>query len=288
MLRRTWLTPHRGLLLLAGLLLMACGGSSTVLAPPTSTPTPAATCAALLPGSGPIDLGSSFVYPIAFPTGSVRTTDMVTTSGVGLFTVHSFDACSPNTSVSAVQTFFTTQLPALPHGWIPATTFPYDGGLMQNCAACWSDPKGGPIYYLAFDTFIDRGNNVVTYHAHYAVFAQDLPSCNSNFTNSPIPGFQFFLSGQPDLPLPPFTLVAPDSASHLRGYDLCSPGTTASISTFMLHELPATGWTQIAGGANPQCFYTDECWSKSSNVISWSVTGFTADDWHIAWHPSGP
>lgn len=289
MSRLSWLTPQRGLLALAGLLLMACGGSSTVLTPlaPTATATTAPTCAALLSGSGPIDLGTSFVYPIAFPTDSVRTADTVTTSGVGLFTVHAFDVCSPATSVSAAQSFFATQLPALPHGWIPSTTFPADGGLMQNCAACWYDPKGGPIYYLAFDTFTDRGNSLVTYHAHYAVFDQSLPSCNPNFSSSPITGFQFFLPGQPQLPLPPFTLVAPDDASHLRGFDLCGPGTTTSISTFMLQELPATGWAHIPGSSNAQCFYTDQCWSKGSSVISWSITGFTADDWHIAWHPAG-
>ncbi len=282
-------------LAVAALTVMACGNtsvasgvliSSTTMAT-TSTATATPTCAAALPGATPINLGAGFVYPIVFPGSTVGTTATQTVSGPGLYSVYAFDACTPGTSVSGVSAFFAAQLPALPHGWIATTTFPSDGGLMQPCTAgCWYDPKGGPFYYLTFDNLTDQGGGVVTYHGRYAV-SPDFPSCNSNFTNSPIHGIQSFLPGTtPPLPLPPLTSVAPDDAMALRGYDLCSAGTTASVNAFMLKELPATGWTKVASDA--RCFYTDECWTNSGTAISWNVSNADNTNWHIAWHPSGP
>jgi hypothetical protein len=279
---RTWAA-----LVAVAICLAACGTTSSLAGVvPTATPTAAPTCATLLPGATTIDLASAgFVYPIAFPSGTVGTTPTQTASGSGLYTVYSFDACSPSTTPGAVTSFFAAQLPALPHGWIGATTFPLDGGLMQTCASgasCWFDPKGGPIYYLSFDGIADSGNDMVTYHAHWAV-SPNFPTCNSNFSSSPITGFQSFLPGMtPPAPLPPLTLVVPDDAAGLRGVDLCSAGTAASVSAFLQKELPAEGWTKVA--SDTRCFYTDECWTGGSSAISWHVDDPT--DWHIAWHPS--
>jgi hypothetical protein len=288
--------PGRALVVLAAaaLAVMACGTTSVVsgvLTTPTTAPTATATatptCATALPGATPINLGAGFVYPIVFPASTVGTAATQTAGGPGLYSVYAFEACTPGTSVSAVSAFFAAQLPALPHGWIATTLFPSDGGLMQPCTAgCWYDPKGGPLYYLTFDTLTDHGGGVVTYHGRYAV-SPDFPNCNSNFTNSPTPGIQSFLPGiTPALPLPPLTSVVPDDAAGLRGYDLCSAGTTASVTTFMQTELPATGWTKVASDA--RCFYTDECWTNSGTAISWNVSNSDNTDWHIAWHSSTP
>ena len=68
----------------------------------------------------------------------------------------------------------------------------------------------------------------------------------------------------------------------LRGYDLCSSGTVASITAFMTSALQATGWNKVA--ANARCFYADQCWTRDLTVISWHV-----DDplnWHIAYRPA--
>lgn len=278
------------LLIVPVFLLSACGATASTGAtatptpPPTPTATPVPTCATALPGSTSIGLGASFVYPMAYPANTVGTSATITASGSGLFSIYTLNACTPGTTVSAASSFYATTLSTLPHGWIPWHTFPYNGGLMQACSApCFYDPKGGPLYYIVFDQFTDRGSGVVTYRIRYATF-DAFPSCDSNFTAGP-PAAQdlFFVPGYtPALPLPPVSSTVPDSASGgVRGFDICSPGTTASISAFMTTELPATGWTKI--GADSHCIYTDQCWQNGSAIISWSVTGFTASNWHIAW-----
>lgn len=286
-------------LLAASLLVAACSESSTAENAPTATPaptatitpaptaTPAPTCASALPGAGSINLGASgFVYPIAFPPHTVGTAPALVVAGAGLFTGYSFNACTSSTTTNGVTSFFGSTLPSLQHGWIPSTTYPADGGLMTPCSApCFYDPKGGPFYYLVFDQFHDHGGGIVTYRARWSV-SPDFPTCGSNFTSgAPAQQDVFFLPNQsPAVPLPPLSSTVPDDASGgLRGFDVCSPGTTASISAFMTKELPATGWHQIAGTSNPACFYTSQCWQHGSAVISWAVAGFTADDWHIAW-----
>jgi hypothetical protein len=105
------------------------------------------------------------------------------------------------------------------------------------------------------------------------------PTCNDNFTRSPIKGAQTAVEG---VPLPPQTYVVPDDATNLRGYDLCSAGTAASVSTYLTGALPSAGWTHVA--SDPRCFYQDQCWTKgSAAAISWHVDDPT--DWHIAYHP---
>ena len=280
-------------LLLSGCTAAAGSQSNGGGAPGTTTPTAAATapaspanCAAALPGSGPINLQQSgFVYPIAFPTSTVGTTVQQVISGTGLFTVSTFNACSPSTSVSAVQAFYAAQLPALQHGWSATPNFPADGGLMTSCGqACWSDAKGGPFYYLIFDHYKDQGNGIITYRARYAI-APAPPNCGSNFYGSPeAQDFIFFLPGSsPVFPLPPMSSTVVDDASGgIRGYDVCSPGAPTSIIAFMTKELPTTGWTRISG-SDSHCVYSDECWKNGSEIISWSATGFSATDWHVAW-----
>lgn len=260
------------------LLLAACGGigssggtsglTSTSAAAPTNTPAPS--CATALAGGTPVDLSAQgFVYPITFPTGTVATTPTQTASGVGLFTVHQFDTCSPSASVSAVQTTLQNGLTHIEHNWIGATTFPFDGGLMQPCSFCYWNPKGGPIYYLMFSAFTDHGGGVITYHGEWAVFDDAaLPTCGGNFTSDAAKSGLFFLPGvTPPVPVPPFSATVPDDAAGgVRGFDLCSPGTSASITSFLSTELPRTGWTP---GTSSACVFSAHCWVQGSNAISW-------------------
>jgi hypothetical protein len=111
-----------------------------------------------------------------------------------------------------------------------------------------------------------------------AATAPAQPNCNSNFANSPIQGVQTSVEG---VPLPPVTYVVPDNAAGLRGYDLCSSGTAASVTAFLTNSLPTSGW---AKGSDPRCFYSDECWTKGTSAISWQVSDPTL--WHIAYHPT--
>lgn len=273
-------------------LLAACGAQSNIVGggPATATtngsPTApvALTCTTALPGAQPVNLGSNFVYPIAFPANSIATAPQQTAGGTGLFTVYTFDGCSPNTSVSGFTSFLANALTSVQHAWAGATLFPVDGGLMSTCNSnpCYWNAKGGPTYYITFDTITLKGNGVVTWHARYAIFDDGaLPTCNANFSNSPVTGYQFFVNGMtPPVPLPPFTLLTPDDAAGSTGMDLCSPGTASSVSTFMTTELTKEGWQQVA--SNQKCVFTSQCWTGGGSAISWQVTDPT--DWIIAYH----
>lgn len=283
-----WRAVGRALLVVMGLTVSACGASSTAGGQPTATVRPTATtqpsCASVRPDATTIDLKPpDFLYPIVFPPETVGSAPQQVVSGSGLFTVYSFTACTPDTTIAGTQAFYATQLGALQHGWLNAQAFPADGGLMESCGAatCWFNPKGGPLYYLIFDQYADRGAGVVTYRARWAV-SPGFPTCGPNYSASGSARDVYFLPGYtPSLPLPPLSATTPDDAAGgLRGYDICSPGTAQSVSAFMAKELPATGWTKIA--SNAACFYTAQCWQNGSAFISWSVAGDPLN-WMIAW-----
>jgi hypothetical protein len=266
------------LLLLAGLAWLAAGCAvSTGAGSPTATATSVPTCTTALPGSSAIDLQAhGFIYPITYPPNTVSATISATASGPGLFTVNQFTACTPATTVSAVQSFYTSQLLALQHGWIITNLFPADGGLMTACSApCFWDPKGGDIYYLVFDQFTDHGAGVVTYRGRWAVFdISMLPSCNANFSSSN-PAAQrevyFVGSGATAFPAPPLSSIAPDDASGgVRGYDICSPGTAASVKAFLDKEAPADGWTKVTT-SDAHCTIPLNCWTKGGQFWSWGA-----------------
>lgn len=270
------------LLLLAGLawLVAGCGattgaGGATPTATATATPVP--TCTSAVPGASAIDLAShGFLYPITYPDKTLSSAISTTASGPGLFTVNQFTACTPGMAVDAVQSFYTSQLPALQHGWYTATTFPADGGLMTACSApCFWNPKGGNIYYLVFDQFTDHGAGIVTYRGRWAVFdISTLPSCNSNFspTNTAAQRQVFFVgSGDTAFPVPPLSSITPDDASGgLRGYDICSPGTAASVTAFLNKEVPADGWTKVTA-SDAHCTIASNCWTKGGQFWSWGT-----------------
>lgn len=293
---RDWRTARRATLIIAAtLLLSACGASSTTGGQPTATTAPQptataeATCASALPGATAINLqGQGFVYPIVFPTGSVGVAPQQVASGPGIFTVYSFMVCSPDTTPAEVKAFFASHLGVLKHGWLGAQTFPTDGGLMANCGAtqCWFNPKGGPLYYLIFDQYADKGGGVVTYQARWAV-SPEFPACGPNFVASGSARDVYFIPGYtPPFPLPPLSSTVPDDASGgLRGYDVCSPGTAQSVNAFLTKELPATGWTKIA--TSSACFYSSQCWRNGSTILSWNV-GNDPLNWNIAWRATQP
>jgi hypothetical protein len=283
----------RALLVVMGLLMSACGVSGAAGGQPTATVQPTATaqptCASVLPGATAIDLQpEGFLYPIVFPPGSIGSAPQQVVSGSGLFSVYTFTICTAGTTIASAQAFYATQLGALQHGWLDAQIFPADGGLMVSCGAarCWFNPKGGPLYYLTFDQYVDRGAGIVTYRARWAV-SPGFPACGPNYSASGSARDVYFLPGYtPSLPLPPLSATTPDDASGgLRGYDVCSPGTAQSVSAFMAKELPATGWTKVA--SNAACFYAAQCWQNGSAFISWNVASDPLN-WMIAWRSPLP
>jgi hypothetical protein len=75
-----------------------------------------------------------------------------------------------------------------------------------------------------------------------------------------------------DIPLPPDSRIVPNDASGgVRGYDVCSPGTVESITSFMTEQLTNLGWT--SGG--------DGTWTKSGYRLTLRIT--SATDWSVSW-----
>lgn len=288
--RRTAMTLVHALLAIPLLLLLAgcsvSGSTGTVVtgtSSPSSLPTPPPTCGSVLPGAGAINLATAgFAYRYAFPNGTVGTTPAVTASGTGLFIVRQFTACTAASSLSSVQAFFTTQLLALPRSWSVSSSFPTDGGLMRSCAApCFANATGAPFYYLDFDQFSDHGGGVITYRVRWAV-SPSLPTCASYFYYAGGTANAYFVPDfSPPVPVPPLSALQHDDAlGGVRGFDVCSPGTVASVTTFMTKELPATGWTQVKSNAG--CIFDAECWTQGSTAVSWDA-GSGATGWIIAW-----
>jgi hypothetical protein len=255
------------------------GGSSTPTATvaPTSTPV-AMTCAEVagFANATPVNIANT-----EFPKDTIVAAPTTTAGGTGQFKVSGYDGCAPNTDVSlTVQTakgpkaFFDLQQF---YGWAPSATFPGDGEVQAACAAkSCLDFGQEHSRFLSVTKATALPNSLVTFHLRVTT-PPAAPSCGSNFTNSPLKGYQ--LTSFFGAPLPPLTLGVPDDASGgLRGEDLCGPGTAASITAFMNKALPAAGWTK---GSDSKCFFSAQCWTKGSDAISWQVTD--PKDWMIAY-----
>jgi hypothetical protein len=264
------------------------GTPSGTAAPTATATTPASACASILPGAPLADLIEGFPFPLAYPPGSVATAAAQTSGGAPGFDIYTFEVCAPNTTPSAVQTYLDDRLPALDHGWLVSPYFPDGDGLMHSCAVpCWYDNKSrdkpliAPPWYLVFDDFAAAGQSAVTYRGRYAAPPQ-FPSCLDNFASSPTPNFHYFLpEATLTVPVPPLTFMAPQDASGLHGYVLCSPGTVDSVVAFMRYALSATGWRLVSRDA--RCVYQDECWLQGSTGLSWDARDGGPGAWHIAW-----
>jgi hypothetical protein len=237
------------------------------------TPGASASCATALPGAVPAKDIPGFVG-VPLPEGAVMTTAKSSFGGPSQFSILESDVCyrslsSPTTNLSNTS-------------WSYWHSFPYDGVLFQargqllpTCASlCF---QVGDSRYLSLERITDHGNDVFTYHVRLAT-PPPAPTCNANFSNSPLKGVQTAVE---DVSLPPITYAVPDNAPNLRGYDLCSSGTVASISAYLTSALQGTGWKKAASDA--RCFYADQCWTRDSTVISWHVDDPT--NWNITYRP---
>jgi len=241
---------------------------------------PASSCAAALQGAAPAAAIAGFT-DVTFPAGAVMTTAKSSLGGLGQFTILETDVCYSGVAddlTGPVGGGHSVTANLLGAGWGDSSSFPYQGALLQSCPGrCYQTQN---TRYLGLERITDHGNGTFTYHLRLAA-PPPKPTCNANFTNSPIQGVRTSVE---DAPLPPITYVTPDDAANLRGYDLCSSGTASSITAFLTGALPATGWTKVA--SNARCFYDDQCWTKGAAAISWHVDDPT--DWHIAYHPATP
>jgi hypothetical protein len=244
------------------------GASPTATVAPTTTDA-ATNCAQVsgFSGATPVNIANT-----EFPKDTVVTAPTTTGGGPGQFMVKEYYGCAPNTDTSLTVQSGKGPKPFMHlqefYGWAPSSTFPNDGEIQSACAAnSCLDFGQEHSRFLSVTNASALPDNLVTFRLRVTT-APAAPSCDSNFTNSPLKGYQ--LTAAFNTPLPPLTLGVPDDASGgVRGEDLCGPGTVASITAFMNKALPAAGWTK---GSSSQCIFSAQCWTKGSDAISWQVT----------------
>jgi hypothetical protein len=107
------------------------------------------------------------------------------------------------------------------------------------------------------------------------------PACGTNFNGSGLPAaspsYQSILTTAfGTVPLPPLSrTVENDAMGGLRGYDICSAGTAATITAFLEQNLPAYGWTLVSSSGGT------ESWKNSTGTINWSVPDPL--EWNMYW-----
>lgn len=219
--------------------------------------------------AGPIPEGGR-LSNLAFPTGSQanQLTDVVNTTG--LYEALVFGVCSPNTTASAVHSFFAAQFPS--SGWQQSSTYPYDGGYLASCGDpyCWK--VGAQPEFSSLEKVTDAGGGFVTYNIRLA-FPPTLPDC-SNIVPDGAPVLQFFWEQQPTVPLPPLTAQGLGDGYGTGGktvfsQDECSAGTAASVNSFLTTEMSNHGWSATSQNL---CGSTGWVINSAGLALKWVVT----------------
>jgi hypothetical protein len=296
-MQRSLITRLSILLLACGLLFSACdiggtvtvtstGGSTTTSSTTTgsTTTTTATTCASVMP-SGTIPNGTPTITAfadVALPASSFAApTAIHLNGGTNLYTVYLDQICTQGTSVSAIQTFFASGLPAA--GWPYAPKLPFDGGYFAPCGDpyCWAQNANARM--VGLEAVTDRGNSVVTYTLR--LFSEPpAPTCASQFNTPPfnvVQTFQEVFENAYYISLPPQARTVPDDASGgQKGVDICSAGTVASIIAYMQTELPKQGFSLVSGSGGNQT------WQNAGHQVTWMVSDPLS--WVIYWREPLP
>ena len=227
--------------------------------------------------SGPIPEGGR-LSNVPFPTGSQSNTASDVINQPGLYEVLEFGVCSPNTTVSAVHSFFASQFPGM--GWQQSGVYPYDGGYEASCGDpyCWK--TGSQPEFSSLEHVTDAGNGFVTYNMRLA-FPPSLPDCSNIVPGGGAPTLVFFWDQQPSVPLPPLTaegLGDGHGVGNKTLYDefMCSAGTASSVNNYLSTEMGKHGWTST--GQN-LCGSTGWVINGAGLALKWSVTNAT--DWQM-------
>ena len=264
-------------------------GNATVTTAPTSAPKSTATSAPTtcnqVPGfaqAGPAPQVGALLGSIPFPGNSVFT-DLahVAGGGVGLYEVQLMHVCTANTTVSAIHSQFASQAPG--HGWTQSSTYPYDGGYQASCGDpyCWSRVPSLPNF-LSLEKVTAVGNGLVTYGIRLAI-PPSVPDCSAIAPpGGGTPTMEFFWSQQKAIPVPPLTSEGLGDghgvgSKGVYSQSMCSPGTVASVKTFMSAELGKLGFKATN---QSECGTTG--WVvKGSLAISWNVSN--PKDWSLSY-----
>ena len=167
--------------------------------------------------------------------------------------------------------------PALQHPSRPASLRQRLGGLAAVAAVLVLVGSMALVFYAAHLTNKGGPGGGPT-PTHPAATATTVPpACGSNFSGPGSQSYQSTLTtAYGTVPLPPQSRIVPNDASGgVRGYDICSAGTAADVTSYMEQNLPAYGWTQVSSGGGM------ETWQSSSGTITWSVPDPL--EWNIHW-----
>ncbi len=228
--------------------------------------------------AGPIPEGGR-LSNVPFPTGSQSTEGGDVVNTTGLYEVLEFGVCSPNTTVTAVRSFYASQFPGM--GWQQSSTYPYDGGYQASCGDpyCWK--TGSQPEFSSLEKVTDAGNGFVTYNMRLA-FPPTLPDCSNIVPGGGAPTLVFFWDQQPTVPLPPLTaegLGDGHGVGNKTVYDqfMCSAGTASSVNTYLSSEMSKHGWTATSQNL---CGSTGWVINGSGLALKWTVSDPT--NWQMA------
>lgn len=264
------------------------GKATATSAPAKSAPTIAPTTAPAncnqVPGfgqAGPPSQAGALLGSIPFPSNSIFTSLTQVAGGTaGLYQVELMHVCTSGTTVSAIRSHFATQVGA--YGWTQSSTYPYDGGYQAPCGDpyCWSRVPILPNF-LSLEKVTAVGNGLVTYGIRLAI-PPSVPDCSNILPGGGTPKLEFFWSQQPSVPVPPLSVEGMYDGHQAGGktvlsQTMCSPGTAASVKTFMSSELAKHGFT-----ATSQSLCGTTGWVVKNNLaIAWTVN--SATDWSLSY-----
>jgi hypothetical protein len=247
-------------------------GNSSATATSTSAGSANAQTCQQIPGfsgAGPIPEGGR-LSNVPFPTGAESTVAVDTVNQTGLYEVLTFNVCAPNTTTSALHSFYASQFPGM--GWTQSTMYPYDGGYMASCGDpyCWGIDE--PPEFASLEIVQAAGNGFVTYRMRLA-FPPALPDCSNIAPQGNVTAPVFFWDQQASVPLPPLTVEGIGDghgvgSKTVYSEAMCSPGTASSVNSYMNSELTHHGWSATSQNL---CGTTGWVINNAGLAISWNV-----------------
>ena len=158
--------------------------------------------------------------------------------------------------------------------------------LLAACSSAATTQTGGPA-----DTATTAPTATATTAPPTATATLTPPTCGSNFksttyyTTLPDSNYQK-TNVYAQVQLPPLTRSFDNDASGgVRGRNMCSAGSTASVLAFMQTHLTSLGWQQV-GKNTSSCMSVDtygqqQCWQNGSYVLTLAIN--TNTDWIIVY-----
>ncbi|MGO8947476.1 MAG: hypothetical protein ACLQUY_07405 [Ktedonobacterales bacterium] len=207
---------------------------------------------------------------VPFPSNAESTEAVDTVNQTGLYEVLTFNVCAPNTTTSALYSFYASQFPSM--GWTQSTLYPYDGGYQAPCGDpyCWGIDE--PPEFSSLEVVQAAGNGFVTYRMRLA-FPPSLPDCSNIVPPGNVTAPVFFWDQQPTVPLPPLTVEGMGDGHGVGSKTvfseaMCSPGTASSVNSYMNSELTQHGWSATSQNL---CGTTGWVINNAGLAIAWNV-----------------